>query len=102
MKNRFIPGKTYVRVSGKVFDKEEINNAIKVAKDGWWTEGEFGKKFESEFRNYTGTKYVSLVNSGSSANLIALYSLTSQIFGDRRLKPGNEFITTAVAFPTTV
>ena len=102
MKNRFIPGKTYVRVSGKVFDDEEINNAIKVAKDGWWTEGEFGKKFESDFRKFMGVRYVSLVNSGSSANLVALASLTSKVFGERRLKAGDEFITTAVAFPTTV
>ncbi|OGK28119.1 lipopolysaccharide biosynthesis protein RfbH [Candidatus Roizmanbacteria bacterium RIFCSPHIGHO2_02_FULL_39_9] len=101
-KLEFIPGQTYVRVSGKVFDREEINNAIKVARDGWWTEGEFGKRFESDFRSYMGIKYVSLVNSGSSANLVALYSLTSKVFGERRLKPGDEFITTAVAFPTTV
>ena len=100
--NKFIPGKTYVRVSGKVFDDEEINNAIKVAKDGWWTEGEFGKKFESDFRKFMGVRYVSLVNSGSSANLVALASLTSKVFGERRLKAGDEFITTAVAFPTTV
>lgn len=102
MKIKFIPGKTYIRVSGKVFDKEEINNAIKVAKDGWWTEGEFAKKFESDFKKYLGIRYVSLVNSGSSANLVALASLTSKVFGERRLKPGDEFITTAVAFPTTV
>lgn len=98
----FIPGKTYIPVSGKVFDEEEINNAIKVAKDGWWTEGEFSKLFERDFKAYLGVKYVSLVNSGSSANLLALYSLTSSVFGDRRLKPGDEFITTSVAFPTTV
>lgn len=103
MKNsHFIPGQTYVRVSGKVFDKEEINNAIKAARDGWWTEGEFGKQFESGFRQFTGVKYVSIVNSGSSANLVALASLTSKVFGEKRLKPGDEFITTAVAFPTTV
>lgn len=102
MKKIFIPGKTYIPVSGKVFDKEEINNAIKVAKTGWWTEGEFVKKFEIEFGKYLDSRYVSLVNSGSSANLIALYSLTSTVFGDRRLKPGDEFITTSVAFPTTI
>lgn len=99
---KFIPGKTYVRVSGKVFDSHEINNLIKVARDGWWTEGEFGKQFESDFRNFIGVRYVSLVNSGSSANLMALSSLTSNVFGEKRLKPGDEFITTAVAFPTTV
>ena len=102
IKQRFIPGQTYIPVSGKVFDREEINNAIKVARDGWWTEGEFTKKFERDFKKYLGVHYVSLVNSGSSANLVALASLTSKIFGDRRLKPGDEFITTAVAFPTTL
>jgi CDP-4-dehydro-6-deoxyglucose reductase, E1 len=92
----------YIPVSGKVFDKNEINNAIKVAKAGWWTEGEFSRLFESDFKKFLGVRYVSLVNSGSSANLLALYSLTSSVFGDKRLKPGDEFITTSVAFPTTV
>lgn len=102
MKNIFIPGETYIPVSGKVFDKEEINNAIEVAKDGWWTEGEFSLKFEEEFKKYLGVKYVSLVNSGSSANLVALAALTSDLFGDKRLKAGDEFITTPVSFPTTI
>lgn len=99
---KFIPGETYVPVSGKVFDKEEINNAIAVAKDCWWTEGRFALEFETEFKKFLGVRYVSLVNSGSSANLIALASLTSKIFGERRLKPGDEYITCSVAFPTTV
>lgn len=102
MKTKFIPGETYIPVSGKVFDKEEINNAIKVAKGGWWTEGEFSLKFEEEFKKYLGVKYVSLVNSGSSANLVALAALTSDLFGEKRLKSGDEFITTPVSFPTTV
>lgn len=101
-KSDFISGSTYVRVSGKVYDDEEINNIIKVARDGWWTEGEFGKQFEADFKKFLGIRYVSLVNSGSSANLIALASLTSTVFGAQRLKAGDEFITTAVAFPTTV
>src|SRR3989344_6711817 len=101
-KIKFVPGESYVRVSGKVFDEEEIDNAIKVAKDGWWTEGEFSKQFENNFKKFMGVRYVSLVNSGSSANLAALSSLTSRVFGEKRLKPGDEFITTAVAFPTTV
>ena len=92
----------YIPVSGKVFDKEEINNAIKVAKDGWWTEGEYAKIFENDFKKYLGVKYVSLVNSGSSANLLAVAALTSDLFGERRLQAGDEFITTSVAFPTTV
>jgi len=100
--NNFVPGKTYIPVSGKVFDKEEVNNAIKAARDCWWTEGRFAKQFEKDFKKYIGVRYVSLVNSGSSANLVALYSLTSSVLGERRLKPGDEFITTSVAFPTTV
>src|SRR3989344_5952999 len=101
-KQKFIPGQTYVPVSGKVFDQEEINNAIAAARDGWWTEGRWAKRFESDFKKFMGIRYVSLVNSGSSANLVALASLTSKVFGERRLKPGDEFITTVVAFPTTV
>jgi len=102
LKNVFIPGKTYIPVSGKVFNKKEINNAIAAAKDCLWTEGRFAKQFESDFKKYLGINYVSLTNSGSSANLLALASLTSTIFGNKRLKPGDEFITTPVAFPTTV
>jgi CDP-6-deoxy-D-xylo-4-hexulose-3-dehydrase len=99
---QFIPGETYIPVSGKVFDEEEINNAISVAKEGWWTEGKWTKEFEREFKKFLGVNYVTLVNSGSSANLVALASLTSSVFGDRQLKPGDEFITCSVAFPTTV
>jgi len=98
----FIPGETYIPVSGKVFDEEEINNAISVAKEGWWTEGKWTKEFEREFKKFLGVNYVTLVNSSSSANLVALASLTSSVFGDRQLKPGDEFITCSVAFPTTV
>jgi CDP-6-deoxy-D-xylo-4-hexulose-3-dehydrase len=92
----------YIPVSGKVFDKEEINNAIEAARDGWWTEGRWAKQFETDFKKFLGVRYVSLVNSGSSANLVAFASLTSSIFGKRQLMPGDEYITTAVAFPTTV
>lgn len=101
-KNIFIPGKNYIPASGKVYNNEEIENAIKAARDCWWTEGRFAKKFEKEFAEFLSVKYVSLTNSGSSANLLAVASLTSEIFGNRRLKPGDEFITTPVAFPTTV
>jgi len=102
MKSKFIPGKTYIPSSGKVFDNEEINNAIAAAKDGWWTEGRWVKHFEVDFKKFLGIRYVSLVNSGSSANLVALASLTSDVFKDRKLKPGDEYITCSVAFPTTV
>lgn len=101
-KKKFIPGETYIPVSGKVFDHEEIDNAIQVAKEGWWTEGRFGKQFEKDFSQCMGVRYVSIVNSGSSANLVALASLTSKVFGEKRLQKGDEYITTAVAFPTTV
>lgn len=90
-----------IPVSGKVFDHHEIDNAIEAAKDGWWTEGRWAKKFESRFRDYLGLNYVSLVNSGSSANLLAVASLTNKDL-EGHLKPGDEFITCAVAFPTTV
>ena len=92
----------YIPASGKVFDHHEIDNAIKAAKDGWWTEGEFAKRFEKDFSSYLGVRYVSLVNSGSSANLLALSALTSSIFGKKALRPGDEIITAACAFPTTV
>ena len=92
----------YIPPSGKVFNDEEINNAISAAKEAWWTEGKWAKQFESDFKKFLGVRYVTLVNSGSSANLLALVSLTSEVFGERRLKPGDEFITTSVAFPTTV
>lgn len=104
MKNKrfFNFTKKYIPPSGKVFDKEEINNVISAAKEGWWTEGRWAKQFESDFKKFLGVRYVTLVNSGSSANLLALAGLTSDVFGERKLKPGDEFITTSVAFPTTV
>jgi CDP-6-deoxy-D-xylo-4-hexulose-3-dehydrase len=94
--------KMYIPVSGKVFDHEEIDNAIRVARDGWWTEGEFAKQFEKDFSSYLGVRYVSLVNSGSSANLLALTALTSSALGAKALHTGDEIITSACAFPTTV
>jgi CDP-6-deoxy-D-xylo-4-hexulose-3-dehydrase len=99
---KYIPGTTYIPATGKVFDHHEIDNAIQAAKAGWWTEGEFSKKFEKQFSSYLGTKFVSLVNSGSSANLLALTALTSSVFGKKALQPGDEVITAACAFPTTV
>ncbi len=103
MKNiKFIPGTTYIPASGKVYNHEEINNAIEAARDGWWTEGRFVKQFEKDFSKYLGVKYVTLTNSGSSANLLAIAALTSKVFGDQRLKTNDEFITSPVAFPTTV
>lgn len=93
---------SYIPISGKVFDNEEVENAIKVAKAGWWTEGEYALAFEKSFREYLGLRYVTLVNSGSSANLLALTALTSSTFGKKALQPGDEIITVAAGFPTTV
>lgn len=100
--HKFIPGKTIIPVGSKVFNQEEINNAIKVARNGWWTEGEFSEKFELNFKKYLGVKYVALTNSGSSANLLAISALTSKVFKDKALKPGDEVITSLPAFPTTI
>lgn len=98
----FIPGTTPVPASGKVFDEHEIEQAISAVKDGWWTEGRFAKAFEKRFASLLGTRYVSLVNSGSSANLAAFSALTSAQLGERALKKGDEIITVAAGFPTTV
>lgn len=101
-KKKFIPGVSPVPVSGKVFDQKELLNGVEAVLDGWWTEGRFALAFEKEFGKFLGVKYVSLVNSGSSANLVALTALTSPIFRDRALKPGDEVITVATGFPTTL
>ncbi len=101
-KTPFVPGVSPVPVSGKVFDEKELLSGVEAVLDGWWTEGRFAERFEKEFAAFLGSRYVSLVNSGSSANLIALTSLTSSVFGERALKPGDEVITAATGFPTTV
>lgn len=101
-KRTFIPGQTQVPVSGKVFDQDELLAGVEAVLDGWWTEGRFAAAFEKEFAKLLGVRYVSLVNSGSSANLVALSALTSSVFGKRSLQQGDEVITTATGFPTTV
>lgn len=101
-KESFIPGKSPVPVSGKVFDERELLYGVEAVLDGWWTEGKFAQEFEKQFSQYLGVRYVMLTNSGSSANLLALSALTSTVFGEKRLQPGDEVITTATSFPTTV
>lgn len=101
-KKRFIVGVSPVPVSGKVFDEHELSLGVEAVLDGWWTEGHFAEEFEREFSKFLGVRYVSLVNSGSSANLVALTALTSPVFGDRSLTPGDEVITVATGFPTTI
>ncbi len=101
-KKEFIPGETLVPVSGKVFDEQELTLGMQAILDGWWTEGRFAAEFEKKLARFVGTRYVSLVNSGSSANLIAFSALTSDVFKDRAIKAGDEVITVATGFPTTV
>jgi CDP-6-deoxy-D-xylo-4-hexulose-3-dehydrase len=98
----FIPGKTPVRYAGRVFDEKEIQAAVEASLDFWLTEGRFAEEFQSELAAKVGTEYAILTNSGSSANLLALTALTSHLLGERRLKPGDEVITVAAGFPTTV
>src|SRR5215472_13598315 len=98
----FIPGVTPVPVSGKVIDGADVSAVVDSALDAWFTTGRFGEIFERNLASFVGVRSASLVNSGSSANLVALSALTSPKLGDRRLVPGDEVITVAAGFPTTV
>ena len=98
----FIPGVSPVPVSGKVIDGADISAVVDSALDGWFTTGRFAETFERNLARFVGVRSASLVNSGSSANLVALSALTSPKLGDRRLSPGDEVITVAAGFPTTV
>lgn len=91
-----------VPVSGKVYDDKELKNLVEASLDGWWTEGKVTNKFEKKFCKFLGVKHTIVVNSGSSANLLALKTLTSQKLGEKRLKDGDEVITVAAGFPTTI
>lgn len=88
--------------ASRVYDKEEMCNLVDSALDFWLTAGRYAEQFEKEFANYLGVKHCALVNSGSSANLLAFMALTSPLLGDRQVKPGDEMITVAAGFPTTV
>jgi CDP-6-deoxy-D-xylo-4-hexulose-3-dehydrase len=98
----FVPGVTPIPVSGKVFDADEIRHLVDASLDFWLTTGRFAAKFEADFTKFIGCRSTALVNSGSSANLVAISALTSPSLGDRRLTPGDEVITVASGFPTTV
>jgi CDP-6-deoxy-D-xylo-4-hexulose-3-dehydrase len=100
--NGFVPGVSTVPVSGRVFDECEMQSLVDSALDFWLTTGRFAAEFESEFAKFMGVRAASLVNSGSSANLLAVTALTSLRLGDARLRPGDEVITVAAGFPTTV
>ncbi len=88
--------------AGRVFDEKEISNLIDSSLDFWLTTGRYAERFESEFAEFIGVEHCSLTNSGSSANLLAFMALTSPKLGERRILPGDEVISVAAAFPTTI
>ena len=98
----FIPGESPIPVTGKVFGKEELSAAVEASLDFWLTSGPYTEKFESRFAKTVGMRHSFMVNSGSSANLLALTSLTSPKHGARALRAGDEVLTVAAGFPTTV
>jgi CDP-6-deoxy-D-xylo-4-hexulose-3-dehydrase len=98
----FALGESAIPVSGKVIDSNDIASVVDSALDGWFTSGRWAKEFERKLARFVGVRSASLVNSGSSANLVALSALTSPKLGDRQLRPGDEVITVAAGFPTTV
>ena len=102
LKKTFIPEVTPVKVSGRVFDEKEIEKAVEASLEFWLTEGHFAEDFCKKFSQFLGIRYTTLVNSGSSANLAAFSALTSPKLGKRRIKPGDEIITVASCFPTTI
>ncbi len=101
-KKEFEPGKTFVNYGGRYFDEKELINLVDSSLDFWLTAGPWAHKFETRFAQWLQVKHVSLTNSGSSANLLAFMALTSPLLGERRIKPGDEVITVACGFPTTV
>lgn len=100
-KNSFIPGNR-IPYGGRVFDQEDMINLVDSSLDFWLTAGRYAEEFEESLARYVGVRFCSLVNSGSSANLIAFMALTSPRLGDRAIRRGDEVITVAAGFPTTV
>lgn len=98
----FEPGKTFVNYGGRYFDENELVNLVDSSLDFWLTAGPWARKFEKGFAEWLGVRYCSLTNSGSSANLLAFSALTSPLLGERQVKRGDEVITVACGFPTTV
>jgi CDP-6-deoxy-D-xylo-4-hexulose-3-dehydrase len=98
----FAFGQSVIPPSGKVIDADDLVHLVDASLDGWLTAGRFAEKFEDTLRDFVGVKATLLVNSGSSANLVAMSALTSPSLGTKQLKPGDEVITAAAGFPTTV
>ena len=99
---KFVDGETRVNYARRVFDETEMQYLVDSSLDFWLTYGDYSKKFEKTLAKYLGVRYAFLVNSGSSANLLAFYALTSPLLKDRQVKRGDEVITVAAGFPTTV
>ena len=99
---KFVKGETYIPASGSTMEESEVNNVIEAMLNGWVTEGEYSKQFSRGLREYLNSRFCVLCNSGSSANLLAITATTQKEFGTKAAKEGDEFITTAVGFPTTV
>ncbi len=102
IEDKFVPGESWVHYAGRVFDENEFVNLVSASLDGWITSGEHSENFELELAKYMGSYSSIIVNSGSSANLLALTTLTSGYLEDKALKKGDEIITVAAGFPTTV
>lgn len=100
--NDFIPGQTTINYAGRSFDEKEIMSLVDSSLDFWLTAGRYAKQFEEDLAKFIKIKYCLLTNSGSSANLLAISALTSHKLGEKRLKKGDEVITTACGFPTTL
>ena len=100
-KENFKPGDR-ISYASRVYDEKEMQSLIDAMLDFWLTTGRFSKEFEKNFAEWIGVKYAHLVNSGSSANLIAFSVLTAPELGDRQIKKGDEVITVACGFPTTI
>ncbi len=98
----FQPGETAVQYAGRVFDQDELVHLVDASLDFWLTAGRFSDRCERQLADYLGNIYALLCNSGSSANLLAVSSLTSQRLGERQLQPGDEVLTVAAGFPTTL
>lgn len=101
-KEKFVAGKTYIPAASAYFDATEIRALVSASLDMRWVDGDITRQFEREMARYMGTRFAIMTNSGSSANLLALSALTSPLFGNNALKIGDEVITVAAGFPTTV
>ncbi|MFA4849425.1 MAG: lipopolysaccharide biosynthesis protein RfbH [Methanoregula sp.] len=98
----FIPGTSYIPYAGRVYDEKELISLVDASLDFWLTTGRYAEQFEKDLANFLGVRYCLLTNSGSSANLLAVSALTSPKLGERRLNIGDEVITTACGFPSTL